>query len=243
MNPIEPDLEVQRQAWDEWIERHMPARREPDAINRLRMSIACEAVRSVGGQPARILEIGCGSGDLCHALSAYGEVTGIDLAPRAIAEAQARYPRIHFIAGDFLQMELPVGRFDAVVSNSVLAHVPDQAAFCARASELLRADGLFVVLTQNRFVYERRDDNIMPAGVLRHWVGARELRRLLKPHFAHVRIRTYVPSGNLGALRWVNAAKLNRPLNALLGADRVRRFKERLGFGQELVAVARAKQG
>jgi 2-polyprenyl-3-methyl-5-hydroxy-6-metoxy-1,4-benzoquinol methylase len=239
MSEEQPDIEEQRRSWDAWIERHASVRRIPDAITRLRMTIACEAIRPLAVRPLRIIEVGCGSGDMCHALSVFGQVTGVDLAPKAIAEAQSRYAEVTFAAGDFLELPLPVGTFDVAVSNSVLAHVADQAGFCRRVRELLRPDGTFVLLTQNRFVYERRDDNIMPDGVLRRWVDKHELRALLAPLFRDVRISTHVPSGNLGILRWLNSAKVNKPFTALLGVARVTRLKEQLGFGQELVAVCR----
>ncbi len=42
-------------------------------------------------------------------------------------------------------------------------------------------------------------------------------------------------------MRWVNSRKVNWPVRALFG-DRVERFKERLGLGWTLMALARKGQ-
>src|SRR5690348_3239426 len=47
----------------------------------------------------RVLELGCGMGDLLAALEpSYG--VGIDFAPNALARARARYPCLNFVLGD-----------------------------------------------------------------------------------------------------------------------------------------------
>src|SRR5690349_16893711 len=47
----------------------------------------------------RVLELGCGTGELLAALApSYG--VGIDFAPKTLARARARYPHLNFIQGD-----------------------------------------------------------------------------------------------------------------------------------------------
>src|SRR6201997_1294778 len=47
----------------------------------------------------RVLELGCGRGDLLAALKpSYG--VGIDFSAAAIAKANARYPNLYFVLGD-----------------------------------------------------------------------------------------------------------------------------------------------
>src|SRR6516162_6095907 len=47
----------------------------------------------------RVLELGCGAGDLLAALApSYG--VGVDFAPQTLARATARYPQLNFIQGD-----------------------------------------------------------------------------------------------------------------------------------------------
>ncbi len=45
-------------------------------------------------QNARILDLGCGIGDLTSHLLKYGKTTAIDISDSAIAIAKARYPHI-----------------------------------------------------------------------------------------------------------------------------------------------------
>ena len=47
----------------------------------------------------RVLELGCGRGDALAALApSYG--VGVDFSPKAVAEAQRRYPQLQFVLGD-----------------------------------------------------------------------------------------------------------------------------------------------
>ena len=73
---------------------------------------------------ARVLDAGCGAGDLSVALAARGaEVVGVDLAPAMLKVAAERAPKgagIDFRAGDMLDPDL--GRFDHVVAMDSLIH-------------------------------------------------------------------------------------------------------------------------
>lgn len=86
----------------------------------------------------RILDIGCGSGDLLEALEpSYG--VGIDLSARAIAAARARPTgALRFLEGDGGDPQLLAragGPFDAVVLVNVVTHLSD----VQRTFERLRA--------------------------------------------------------------------------------------------------------
>ncbi|MFB6367447.1 class I SAM-dependent methyltransferase [Paenibacillus elgii] len=68
----------------------------------------------------RILDLGCGTGDLAYEINQTGAaVTGLDLSDAMIEKAQKKYPDIHFIAGNAenFTFEKP---FDAVFSNAAL---------------------------------------------------------------------------------------------------------------------------
>src|ERR1700688_224339 len=68
----------------------------------------------------RILDLGCGSGQLTAAIADGGAaVIGLDSSPEMLAKARANYPAIEFRLGDAanFSMEPPV---DAVFSNAVL---------------------------------------------------------------------------------------------------------------------------
>jgi SAM-dependent methyltransferase len=77
----------------------------------------------------RVLDLGCGTGQLAAALVARTtstEVVGIDIAPAYITHAQAHHsdPRLSFHVGDACATQLPDGAFDRVLSLLVLHFVP-----------------------------------------------------------------------------------------------------------------------
>lgn len=85
-----------------------------------------------------VVEIGCATGELIAAFplaaDAPGRRLGLDISAQNVAAAQARFPQVAFMAGDFRQLDLPA--FDAVVLSDVLEHVPDDVAFLADAARL-----------------------------------------------------------------------------------------------------------
>ncbi len=93
--------------------------------------------------PARVLEVGCGRGDLARALAAAGHaVTAID--PDAPAGPLFRPVTLE----DFAER----GPFDAAVASRSLHHVPDLAAALEKIATLLRPGGVLVL---NDFAKER----------------------------------------------------------------------------------------
>ncbi len=93
----------------------------------------------------RILDLGCGSGQLTAKIAAAGaQVIGIDLSPEMIAQARANYPEIEFQVADATSFELaePV---DAVFSNAVLHWVRDAEAAIACVGRALKPGGRFVM--------------------------------------------------------------------------------------------------
>lgn len=89
-----------------------------------------------GERLASVVEIGCATGELIAAFplaDARGRRLGLDISPRNIAAARARFGGVEFQAGDFRRMRLEP--FDAVILSDVLEHVSDDAAFLADASK------------------------------------------------------------------------------------------------------------
>ena len=95
----------------------------------------------------RILDLGCGTGDvtadIAAAVGAEGEVAGIDASPAMIERAREAHPDLdvrHADAQDFVVDE----HFDAVYSNATLHWIDDQDAALARVADALRPGGRFV---------------------------------------------------------------------------------------------------
>jgi SAM-dependent methyltransferase len=79
--------------------------------------------RFVIPQGSRVLEIGCGTGQLLHALQpGYG--LGIDLSPALIAQARTKYPNLHFEVMDVASLEVDEP-FDYVVLAGTVGYLAD----------------------------------------------------------------------------------------------------------------------
>ena len=100
---------------------------------------------------ARIVEVGCGTGQMCLYLARADRVViGADLTRASLrlgAAAAARFKldRVHFIETDLGRPGLKAGAFDLVYSSGVLHHTPDPRASFARLAPLARPGGIIVV--------------------------------------------------------------------------------------------------
>ncbi len=84
---------------------------------------------------ARVLELGCGTGDLLAALEpSYG--LGIDLSPKMIERATQKYPNLHFEVQDAHDLKLD-GQFDYVIASDLVNELWDvQMVFEALAAHV-----------------------------------------------------------------------------------------------------------
>ena len=101
--------------------------------------LALAAIAEV--RPARILDAGCGSGDLAALLTA-PDVRCVDLSPAAVDAARERGLRAE--VADVQNLPFPDGSFDVVVANWVLYHVHDRALAIAELARVLTPAGRFV---------------------------------------------------------------------------------------------------
>ncbi len=163
----------------------------------------------------RILDLGSGVGSLAGMLQDVGEVTAIELSPVAVELAQARWPRVEFIAGDFFAESLPGDHFDVVVSQEVLEHVDDQPAFAALCHRVLRPGGYLILTTPNARVIEKcgKLDKAMANDALQpkeNLLTVRQVRRLFRHRFSICRCYTIIRGGHRGLYRLWNSPRLNK---------------------------------
>lgn len=164
------DSDSQREFWNNWISQNLSAAPpRPDAIRTARRVLAAiQALRLP--EHAAVLEVGCANGWFSEHLTAFGRVTGIDLADEAVAEARRRVPRASFQSGDFIHAAFPERSLDLVVSLETFSHI-DQAKFLLEVARVLKPAGHLILTTQNRFAYTRMTWVQPPAmGQLRRWV-------------------------------------------------------------------------
>jgi cyclopropane fatty-acyl-phospholipid synthase-like methyltransferase len=95
---------------------------------------------------ARVLELGCGSGDDARELAQRFRVTGVDVSAEQIARARAGVAGATFVQADFTELELPAASFEAVASFYVFNHVPRERLepLYARIHSWLVPGGLFL---------------------------------------------------------------------------------------------------
>jgi carbamoyltransferase len=132
---------------------------------------------------ARVVEVGCGTGQLTNFLSiAHRSVLGIDVCLNSLRLAHGFKTRHQLTRAAFAQMNLfrPALKdefFDFVISNGVLHHTGDCRVAFRRIGRLVRPGGYLVVGLYNAYSrslhYARRS--------LFRWTGM--AGRLLDPHF------------------------------------------------------------
>jgi SAM-dependent methyltransferase len=121
-----------------------------------RSEFACLLDRAIPGD-ARILEMGCGTGQMSLYLArADRTVIGADLTRASLllgAAAARRFglDRVQFVETDLHHPGLRAGSFDVVYSSGVLHHTPDPRASFARIAKLARPGGMIVVGLYNAF--------------------------------------------------------------------------------------------
>jgi SAM-dependent methyltransferase len=209
------------------------------------LGVAIQVANDAKLNGARILGIGCGTGWLENGLAGFGEVWGMDLSAAAIAEGLRNYPGVHLQCGDFMTVDLPAP-FDLVVSADSLQPMPDHGACVDRVAELLRPGGTFLLMTQNPWIWERRstyrpDSATVPHASRKEWANLRRIRQLLARSFSIERETTIEPGGDVGLLWWVEHPMIRRSMGAIFGDYRWQRLLEVMGFGRELVVIARRR--
>jgi 2-polyprenyl-3-methyl-5-hydroxy-6-metoxy-1,4-benzoquinol methylase len=233
-----PSLTDQRRYWDErWDQQ-----RHPNAYQRRRGDTVLAILISLRLVNPEILDFGCGTGWFTAELSHYGRATGIDLSEVAIAEARASYPGVRFIAGNLYETTFPVEHFDVVVSQEVIAHVENPAAYLDIIARILKPNGYLIITSANRLVIERWNYGLDPDAHIKFFPNRREFKRMLRSRFKVLRTTSIIPVGDRGILRLVNSYKLNKALGWVITPRYVERLKECAGFGYTLVALAHKRR-
>ncbi len=99
--------------------------------------------------PARVLDLGCGTGTLSELVAAEGyDAVGVDFSPAMIERAMAKRGsagRPVYLVGDAARPPV-TGPFDVVLCRHVLWALPDQEAVLRRWSRLLTDRGRLVLI-------------------------------------------------------------------------------------------------
>jgi len=93
----------------------------------------------------RILDLGCGTGDLSAEISSSGaHVMGMDFSAKMIEQAKKKYPEINFVVGNAEEFTFQE-TFNAVFSNAALHWMTRPAMVISCVNDVLAEGGRFVV--------------------------------------------------------------------------------------------------
>ncbi|MBO0693418.1 MAG: ubiquinone/menaquinone biosynthesis methyltransferase [Acidimicrobiaceae bacterium] len=121
-----------------------------DLVNRV-MTIGLDrrwrqaTVRALNLMPGdRVLDVACGTGDLCRDLAAAGyEAVGIDLSAGMLRHARTGAP---LVQGDALELPFPRRALDGAVSGFALRNVADLPSLFAEIARTVRPGGRISLL-------------------------------------------------------------------------------------------------
>ena len=135
----------------------------------------------------RVLDVGCGAGNMIHHLSRYGQVKGVEIDPRPIAVARQRGYEVE--QGDATRpLPFEAGSFDLVAALDLIEHNEDDMAILQECYRLLNPGG-HVVITVPAFMWLWSNNDVINAHVRRYTAG--ELRDKLQQVGFQVRRMTY----------------------------------------------------
>jgi SAM-dependent methyltransferase len=167
--------------------------------------------------PARIVDLGCGSGAFTRLLSdALFAVEGVDISPRLVALARRMHPLIVFREGDVEALPFADCTFDGVLLSGIVHHLPDPSRCAAEVRRILKPGGWFFAFDPNRlnplmYLYRDRSSPFYSSvGVTENErpVLAREVARV----FSAAGLRVF--SAGLGGLsyRYIASSRARRLL-------------------------------
>ena len=191
--------------------------------------VVFDAVAEV--QPRRMLEVGCGEGELAARLADEldAELVAIDQSARMVELARAR--GVDARVGDVQALELDDGSFDVVVAAWVLFHVPGLDRALAEISRVLAPRGRLVAAT-NQADHLAEMYDLVGADRAPLPFGAERGSEQLGLHFARVERRDAD-----GTVTFATADAIRRYLGS---SERLARYAERVPeLSEPLVARRR----
>jgi ubiquinone/menaquinone biosynthesis C-methylase UbiE len=148
------------------------------------------------GPGDRVLDLGCGEGDLAADIAGAGaEVIAADVARAALERAHRRHPELDLrLALSDAPLPFDDGAFDVVWSSEVIEHVADTARWLSEVRRVLAPHGRVLLSTPShgrlRLLAGGVERFSEPVGDHLHLYTARSLRDLLRDFaFGEIEVR------------------------------------------------------
>jgi SAM-dependent methyltransferase len=131
----------------------MPGDDAASLLDRCRRSPFLVALDRSVPPGARVLDAGCGTGQIGNFLALAGprrRLVGVDLCRASLAAAEgfrARVglPSLTFLRGDMFALPFPDGAFDVVISRGVVHHTPDPDRATREVARCVRPGGVLLL--------------------------------------------------------------------------------------------------
>jgi SAM-dependent methyltransferase len=133
-----------------------------------------------------VLDLGCNHGYGTELIGRHAaSVVGLDVSPRALAEARRRHPDLDFRLYEGGTLPFPDARFDLVTSFQVIEHVVEVRDYLEEIGRVLKPDGIALFTTPNAAI--RLDPGMRPWNRfhVREYTAV-ELAEALSPAFSKV---------------------------------------------------------
>ena len=109
-------------------------------------------------KPIKLLDIGCGTGELLRELSFLGKVSGIDNSPQAIAFCKERGLKNVFLA-EGTNIPFRDDTFDIVLCLDVLEHIENDDAALKEIRRIAKPEGTIIIFVPTfRFLWGKSDE-------------------------------------------------------------------------------------
>jgi SAM-dependent methyltransferase len=209
----------------------------------------------LAGRAPRILDLGCGPGNLLDYLKIHGDTFGSDFSQDALRFCAGRgFARL--FRADFHSLPLREESFDLITCIDVLEHLKDDREAIRELVRILRPDGILVVSVpafmflwgdhdtiyghHRRYTAREMRERLEGAGLRMHKLSYFEPLFVL-PLMAYRKLKKLIGSGG-GLEQRDDFRKLPAPINAalcqLIAAERFPLRYLNFPFGVTLLAVA-----
>jgi ubiquinone/menaquinone biosynthesis C-methylase UbiE len=190
------------------------------------------------GSGSKVLEVGCGTGQLTESLARYGfDLTAIDIGPTLVAMARRRLDgsAVSFQTSSFEELDVAEGCLDLIVSGTAFHWVDPEVKY-SKSIRLLRPGGWLALLAT-----EERYDDLFGKTLLDMWIARSDDRGAWLNAPSHSDVANIAATGLFETpVQMKQTERMILPVDAVVGLENTRATSlswpddVRLSFSDEL---------